>query len=155
MQKGGPLITTSCIMMAKLYTSPGRVPYSPGCPLLRISGAVHSNSETHRTTLGCFCNDKIAQTIFTRKKKLCRESTRHNLSCFLTICRRFNVGEPLRLQNLVVAVVCDLQDKAPIHHTVSGLQTSVGHPTVVEVLHTLRKKTVLDCFYPNPFNSLE
>lgn len=26
MQKGGPLITTSCMMIAKLYTSPGRVP---------------------------------------------------------------------------------------------------------------------------------
>lgn len=26
MEKGAPLITTSCMMIAKLYTSPGRVP---------------------------------------------------------------------------------------------------------------------------------
>lgn len=45
MQNGGPLITTSCMMMAKLYTSPCKVPWSPACPLLRISGAVHSNSK--------------------------------------------------------------------------------------------------------------
>ena len=59
MQNGGPLITTSCMTMPKLYTSPGRDPYIPTCPgILRISGAVHSNSGTQRTALVCCCSSK-------------------------------------------------------------------------------------------------
>lgn len=58
----------------------------------------------------------------------------------LTIFRWLNVRESLGLQDLVVAIVCDLQDKTPVHHTVTGLQATVGHSAVMKVLHTLRQK---------------
>lgn len=61
----------------------------------------------------------------------------------LTIHGWFNIGESLRLQNLIKAVVRDLQDKTPIYHTVTGLQATVGHSAVMKVLHPLRHRIYL------------
>lgn len=54
MQNGGPRITTSCIMIEKLYTSPGRLPYKPGWDPLNISGAVHRRSAGYKYTLAFY-----------------------------------------------------------------------------------------------------
>lgn len=42
-------------------------------------------------------------------------------------------------QNLVVAVVCELEHKAAIHYAVPRLESSVTNTSVVEVLHALWK----------------
>jgi len=49
----------------------------------------------------------------------------------------FFFGTLLGLQQFIKAVVCNLQDKASIHHTVMRLQSAVGEIFMVQVLHTL------------------
>lgn len=84
----------------------------------------------------------FATVVATHTSNQHQEKQNHSLIGSLTIERWLDILESLSLQNLVKAVVCDLQDKTPVHHTVTGLETTVGHSMVVEVLHTLRQITL-------------
>lgn len=112
-------------------------PGSRGAPAAHTSGSLEPSTAALKYIATCVLLVTTQTTALAGNRLLCS----------LTICRRFGVGKPLSLQNFVVAVVCDLQDKAAIHHTVSWLQTSVTHPVVMEVLHTLSKQFVLFCTF--------
>lgn len=43
----------------------------------------------------------------------------------------------LRHQNFIKSVIGHLQHKAPVHHTVARLESSVDDVTMVQVLHSL------------------
>lgn len=40
-------------------------------------------------------------------------------------------------QNLIEPIICHLQYKAPVYHTVTGFEASVYDAAVVQVLHSL------------------
>lgn len=40
-------------------------------------------------------------------------------------------------QNFIEAIICHLQYKAPVYHTVTGFEPSVDDVTIVQVLHSL------------------
>lgn len=56
----------------------------------------------------------------------------HALTLWLFICVNI-LGNP----NLIKPVVCHLQHKTPIYHTVTRFESTVDDITMVQVLHTL------------------
>lgn len=56
----------------------------------------------------------------------------HALTLWLFICVNI-LGNP----NIIEPVICHLQHKTPIYHTVTGFESTVDDITMVQVLHTL------------------
>lgn len=144
MQKGAQREITSCMIIAKLYTSAAYVPFSLGSRM--ISGAVQNWSVPNIQR-----SESIRKTEYIYIKKE-EEMVGTSMSCFsshgLAICtcitRTLWFGvlqdDVLTVDDFTEAVIRNLQNKPTIYHTVPWLQASMNNPTIMQVLHSLTGK---------------
>lgn len=137
MQKGAQREITSCMIIAKLYTSAENSPFFFRLGFRRISGAVQNWSES-----------KIQRSESTRKTEYIKASKRSlyilvlmSLSICIIRTLWFAVlqDDVLTVDDFIEAIICNLQNKPAIYHTVSWLHASMNNPTIMQVLHSLRE----------------